>query len=56
MELFLEAGQSYAFLLELIVDYLKLTDRNKVKLIHLSPVALQLLREPSSPSRTKIWG
>jgi len=38
MELFLEAGQNYAFLIELVVHYMKLTDRRQVKLIYLSPV------------------
>lgn len=38
MELFVESGQNYTFLLELIISYLKLEDRNSVKLIHLSPV------------------
>lgn len=42
MELFLEAGQNYAFLIELIVDYLKLDQRNKIKLVHLSQVVILL--------------
>lgn len=39
MELFLEPGQNYAFLLELIIHYLKLDERKKVTIIHLSPVS-----------------
>lgn len=38
MELFVESGQNYTFLLELILAYLKLEERNSVKLIRLSEV------------------
>lgn len=38
MELFLEAGTGDSFLIELIAHYLKLEQRNKVKIIHLSQV------------------
>jgi hypothetical protein len=38
MELFVESGQNYTFLLELILSYLKLEERKSVKLIRLSQV------------------
>lgn len=42
MELFVESGQNYTFLLELILAYLKLEERKSVKLIRLSPVPLPI--------------
>ena len=54
MEIFLEAGQNYAFLLELIVHYLKLNERKKVNLVYLSPVTQHLRREHFSQSKIKI--
>jgi hypothetical protein len=44
MELFVESGQNYTFLLEIILAYLKLEERNSVNLIRLSPVHLLSLR------------
>ena len=38
MELFVENGKSETFLFDLIVSYLKLSERNKVKTIYLSDV------------------
>ena len=38
MELFVDPNQNYTFLLEIIIKYLKLDERNKVKVINLSPV------------------
>jgi hypothetical protein len=36
MKLFVESGQNYTFLLELILSYLKLEERKSVKLIRLT--------------------
>ena len=55
MELFLEAGQNYAFLVELVIHYLKLTERRQVKIIYLSAVTLDRLREPSKPLKINNW-
>lgn len=46
MELFLKNNTPETFLIELLVDYLKLAQRNKVQIIHLSKVSITLLREP----------
>lgn len=50
MELFVEPGQNYTFLIELILSYLKLEERNKINLIALSPVAPPPLSPPSRQS------
>lgn len=47
MELFVEPGQTHTFLLELILAYLKLEDRHRVKLVTLSPVTTFPFRQPS---------
>jgi len=44
MELFVEPGQSYTFLIELILSYLKLEERKRVRLIALSPVQITSYR------------
>lgn len=49
MELFVEAGHPHTFLLELIVAYLKLADRGKVKIVHLSQVNNSSPREHLRP-------
>ena len=38
MELFVERGQNYTFLLEVIISYLKLSERGRVRLIEVSHV------------------
>ena len=50
MELFVDPHQNYTFLLEIIIKYLKLDERKKVKVINLSPVTSNLCSSPSKPS------